>query len=327
MQADFAIQRELTSTMSATASYVWSQGNQFFTARDLNAGPLSTDFKNYVITDPTGQNITGTYSTRYYGATRPDPRYGSIVEIDNGGKSWYDALVLQLNKRFSHGLQGSIAYTWSHAIDNFNQGGGSDVVFPSVRTYYNGDFSQEKGTSSLDQRHRVAITSLYSPHFSGSGWMTRWLANGWTISQITTLGSSQPVTPVVNFASTNCGATSPAFCQNITGLYRTSTLNGLGGTTRVPFLPLNSVNIDTLHRVDARLAKTLPFTERFKLDLYFEAFNVFNTISDTGVFNTAYTATGNVLVPFAQLGVGNASQGFPDGTNARRMQVGARFMF
>jgi hypothetical protein len=79
--------------------------------------------------------------------------------------------------------------------------------------------------------------------------------------------------------------------------------------------------------VDARLTKDLPFTERVHLNLLFEAFNVFNTISNTGVFTTAYTAYGNVLVPNSQLGQGNASQGFPDGTNARRMQIGARFVF
>jgi hypothetical protein len=87
------------------------------------------------------------------------------------------------------------------------------------------------------------------------------------------------------------------------------------------------LDIDTVHRVDARLSKSLPFAERLKLDLYFEAFNVFNTISDTGVFTNGYTAVGTVLTPIAQLGVGNSSQGFPDGTNARRMQVGARFIF
>ena len=38
-------------------------------------------------------------------------------------------MVVQLNKRFSHGFQGSIAYTWSHAIDLGNVGAGSDALF------------------------------------------------------------------------------------------------------------------------------------------------------------------------------------------------------
>jgi hypothetical protein len=100
----------------------------------------------------------------------------------------------------------------------------------------------------------------------------------------------------------------------VPGLYRTNSLNGLGGSNRAPFLPLSSLEIDSTHRVDARLTKQLEFTERFKLDLYFE---VFNTISNTGVFTTAYTAANGILTSNTQLGVGNASQGFPDGTNAR----------
>jgi hypothetical protein len=107
----------------------------------------------------------GTFATRVY-RSKLDPRYSQVLEIDNGGQTWQDALVLQLQKRFSHGLQGSVAYTYSHAIDDFEQGGGNNVVFPGVSTYYNGDFKADKGSSGLDQRHRVAVTSLWSPTFA-----------------------------------------------------------------------------------------------------------------------------------------------------------------
>jgi outer membrane receptor protein involved in Fe transport len=330
LQYDFAIERQLTGTTGLTVSYVGSRGNQFFTARDLNAGPLSNNLVNYTILNPAGQ-VAGTYSTRtYQNATKLDPRFGQITEIDNGGQTWYDALVVQIDKRFSHGLQGSVAYTYSHALDNFGQGGGSDVVFPGISTYYNGDVSNNKGTSALDQRHRLVVTSLWSPTLShGSGWFARYVANGWSLSQITTFATPQHSTATINVSSTTCNNTVPTGipCSNVTGLYRTTTINGLGGSSRVPFLPLSSLDIDNTHRVDARLTKEFAFTERFKLHLFFEAFDVFNTISNTGVFTSAYTAVGNVLIPNTQAGQGNASQGFPDGTNARRMQVGARFMF
>jgi hypothetical protein len=112
-----------------------------------------------------------------------------------------------------------------------------------------------------------------------------------------------------------------------------STINGSGGWTRVPFLPVGSIDIDQTYNVDARLTRSIPFSERVKANLLFEAFNVFNTIHNTSVQTSAYTVNaGGILKPVTTNGVshvgdGSASQGFPDGTNARRMQVGLRFVF
>ena len=112
------------------------------------------------------------------------------------------------------------------------------------------------------------------------------------------------------------------------------TLNGSGGWNRVPFLPVGTIDVDQTYNVDARLTRTLPFSERVKANLSFEAFNAFNTIRNTNAQTAAYTvALGGILRPVvdargvSHVGDGNASQGFPDGTNARRMQVAVRVTF
>jgi len=45
------------------------------------------------------------------------------------------------------------------------------------------------------------------------------------------------------------------------------------------------------------------------------------------VSTVAYTVENLVLRPVAGLGSAVASQGYPDGTNARRAQVSVRFLF
>ena len=95
----------------------------------------------------------------------------------------------------------------------------------------------------------------------------------------------------------------------------------------MPFLPAASLDIDQIVRLDSRLSKILALTERYQLFLNFEAFNVFNHVSDTAVLTQAYQATAGVLNPTPRLGQGTASQGFPDGTNARRAQFSVRFVF
>jgi hypothetical protein len=106
-----------------------------------------------------------------------------------------------------------------------------------------------------------------------------------------------------------------------------ATLNGSGGWNRVPFWPVNSLDVDTYHRVDARLTRSIPISERVKGSLMFEGFNIFNTITNTGIATEAFSTSGGIIKPTAGLGAGTKSEGFPDGTNARRLQVALRFEF
>lgn len=317
IQTDLAIERQLAKDLGLTVSTVFSRGVQLTTSRDLNIGALGPEV-TYRINDASGSQV-GSYTTPTYRlANRVDSRYQRIVQMENGGQTWYNGLIVQLNKRFSHNLQASASYTWSHAIDTANQGGGSNALFfDSLRSTFNGGYRQDKGTSSLDQRHRLVINSIWSPEFTKrNDGFSRWFVRGWQLSQITTLASAQPTTSTVRVVGTPF--TGAAFPQ---------TLNGFGGTTRVPFLPFSNVDIDQVTRCDARVAKELPLTERIRAWLQFEAFNVTNTVSNTGVLTEAFSMTNGVISPTASFRQPTASQGFPDGTNARRAQVSVRVVF
>ena len=68
----------------------------------------------------------------------------------------------------------------------------------------------------------------------------------------------------------------------------TGSLNGYA-SSRVPFLPPGSLNIDQIVRVDARIAKDFGITERLHAMFTFDAFNVGNNTYFTSVSNRAYT--------------------------------------
>ena len=104
-------------------------------------------------------------------------------------------------------------------------------------------------------------------------------------------------------------------------------LNGLGGVNRVPFQPVNNLDVDSVYRVDARLAKKLPFNERVIGYLQFEAFNVFNTPYDTARNTQEYTLTGTTLTYRPTYGTATSTAASPDGTTARRAQVSLRVTF
>ncbi len=101
------------------------------------------------------------------------------------------------------------------------------------------------------------------------------------------------------------------------------------GFSRVPFQPVSNLNLDQVYRVDARLAKRLPFTERITAYLQFEAFNLFNTPYDTGRRTDEYTLNNatSTLSRISSYGTGNSTATSPDGTNARRAQLALRIVF
>lgn len=318
-QGTLAIERELTRDLGLTVSYLWSRGVGIVVQQDTNLGAPGPTV-TYSIRD-TGGNETGRFTTpTWVFNNRPDTRYGRILQIENGGNSWYNALAVQVNKRMSHGISAKLSYTWSHAIDDANQQGASwNISSTFNNATYNGSYRYDKGSSGLDQRHRAVVNWVWSPTFtSNTSAFARYFVNGWGISGIMTLASSQPVTPTINTSGTT---------QFLGVNLAYTTLNGSGGWTRAPFLPVSSINVDKIRRVDARLSREIPIREGVRAQLMFEAFNVFNMMYNTSVNTQAYTAANGILTPTPGLGRGTQSQGFPDGTNARRAQVAMRFTF
>ena len=316
-QGDVSIEHAISSDLNLTVSWLTSRALHLTTVRDLNIGPGGS-LVVYEIDNELGKKI-GEFSTPGYRLTnRVNPKWRRVNSVESDGNSYYNGLVVQLRKRVSHGLEGFLSYTWSHAID-FNQGGGADNIFFSdgPRSYQNGNYRGDKATSQLDQRHRLVVSSTWEPKLAQTNSrLARALGTGWRLSQISTFASSQPATPTIVVT----GVPFPGAAFN-------TTINGFGGSNRVPFLPPASLNIDTVLRTDARLTKIVPLRERIQLHLNFEVFNLLNHVSDTAVSTVAYEADGQVLRPVLGLGKGVASQGYPDGTNARRAQVSARFVW
>jgi hypothetical protein len=233
--------------------------------------------------------------------------------------SFYDARVLNVQKRFSKGLQASGSYTWSHEIDD-GQGAATNAIFGfSDSTWlYNGNYGFEKGSGALDQRQRAVITFVWNPVFSKSNNLfAKYVLNNWQLSSITTLQSGRPTGSLqIHFGD------SP-----ITGGVYNTTINGFNNT-RVPFLPVDSLYTPWVEQENFRLTKFIPFTERIMGSLNFEAFNIANNWSPTALATQAYTETKGVLTYTpAAFGFGTADGGFPDGTQARRLQVSARIVF
>src|SRR5262245_42657087 len=315
-QGNLSIERKITSDLNVTVSYLWGRGVRLYGVRDLNVGPLG-DPITYTILDPNG-NAAGTYTTPTY-RTRPDSRYRRLNQVENPGISYYDGMSVQVNRRYRNGFQLLGSYTWSHAID-FNQSNGNNNIFFSSgpTSYENGKFADEKGSAANDVRHRAGVSIIWTPTLShGNGFVARYLLNNWQLSEITTLQSAAPLNSTTSISG-----------NAFNGALVTGSLNGCGcGFSRVPFQPVSNLDLDPIKKMDARLSKKLPFSERVTGYLTFEAFNVTNSQYNTGKRTAEYSLSATTMKYTSSYGTGSSTASPPGGTNARRDQVSMRLVF
>jgi len=319
-QGTFAIERQLTRDINATASYIWSRGTQLYSVVDVNA-PAASGSITYTIDNVSGSPVS-TFTTPVYAGARPNPKYGAVYQDGNDIDSYYNALALTVSKRFTHGLQGLFSYTWSHEIDDGQGGGTSALFFNSIPNTYNGNFRFDQGSGTLDQRHRAVISFIWMPAITHrSGAFYRYVVNNWQLASITSLSTGHVA------GSESVRVTSSA----ISGALSTSTLNGFTGSSRAPFLPVNSLYLPPIYREDARISKIIPLgKEGSARNLYFnfEAFNLLNGTEFTGISTQGFTASGLVITPTpAAFGVGNSDTANPDGSLSRHLQLSLRFIF
>ena len=335
-QGLLAVERQLAPSVSLTISGIWSRGVHLYSEFDTNLPPATnTTTATYAIA-----GSSATYTTPVLlgvgGASkvRPNPAFGAMVEDGNGVVSFYDGLTVQVNKRMSHGLQANLSYTWSHELDD-GQGFGqaSQNIFLSSASAWlvNGNFRGDYGDGLEDQPQRFSLSWIWSPTIvHRDGRLYKYLVNNWQLSSITTINSARPYGNPTIFTN---GTAVP-------GMFSNTSINGYGLSSRVPFLPESSVWQPNSYRDDVRLSKILPFGERYKLYLNFEAFNISNSWSPTGMVTQGYTESGVcgssanpcTLTPQSTVGLGAFRAGSgdalnPDGTEARRLQMSARLTF
>jgi hypothetical protein len=312
-QITAAIEHRINNDISLTLSFVDSRGYKLYTATDTNFATPTASGTYYI--DNAAGTQTGTYFTQFYTA-RSDNTHAHVYQVQNGGSSWYTAGSLQLQKRMGHGFSAQLEYTYARSLTDV----GGPLVFGAAPISYSpADFGGDKGTSSIGQRNRGTLGIVWRPMLNANFLsVARALVNGWALTSLVTVASAGSDTPLVTVSG-----------QQFAGapLLYPDSLNGTGGWGRAPFVAPGSLKTGSIRTWDARISRDFSFKEYVKATILFEGFNVLNNQYITGVNNIAYTATAGTLRPVSGFGLGNAAQGYPQGTNARNFQAAFRITF
>jgi hypothetical protein len=274
---DVTVERQLPGAISVSAAYVFSRGLHLPIFNDSNLAP-ATATKSYDILSTSGATMQ-TYTVPFY-TNRIDTGTGIITTAYPSVNSWYNSFVLTARKQMRHGIEFTANYTLSKSRDDGEVIGsngtfaGSDIAIDphNVRAEY--------APSDLDQRHRFVANFVYMPQFKGiSNSAARWVANGWVLSSIVTLASGHP-------AQANISGT-PSPLDG--GLTAGDSSNASVTSGRAGWLARNPVYAPGYGDWDLRLARDFRITERIKLSLLGELFNVTNHTNILGVNTTAFT--------------------------------------
>lgn len=136
-------------------------------------------------------------------AVLPFALFGGMQTQRSIGHSNYNALLFQVSRHFSNGLQFNAHYTWSKALDmaqteaqqnGFGDTGGYVISNLDLRNYRN-----NYRLSLTDVPHRFVASYVYELPF-GSGkrfinkkGIARAVAGGWRVGGVTTLQSGYPI--------------------------------------------------------------------------------------------------------------------------------------
>jgi len=270
-QFNLGVEHQVFKDLSISATYLGVRGVHIQRTRDINE--FATEVPTTLPVAGTGQVVTFNKLT---GITKPFPGFGRIFEFESNANSTYHGLVLQAVKRFSHNFQMSSSYTFSHVIDDNPD---ATAVVPGTddgkMAYDPNNIRLDRGTGSSDVRHRFILSGVWELNYAKGiqNRFARTLAEGWQITGIFNAQTGQPYTALTN-----------------------SDLNADGNSRneRAPGFGRNTFRMPGIISVDPRVSRTFTFTERTKLQLIAEAFNVFNHTNVTGVRNTFFAFSNSV---------------------------------
>jgi len=223
--------------------------------------------------------------------------YNSVDAQKSDASSWYNALTVNLEKRFSRHFQLLASYTWSHSIDD-----GTDLQSTLEPADSRFPFF-ERANSVNDQRHRFVFSGVYqtSPHVAGEGFVKSFFSN-FTLAPLVEVSSGRPF-PVISNEDTRlelsasndrpsvvpagtAGATTSPYISGFAFVNANVCLTNSGQTFSVPgispffgcngSLGRNRFTMPMFFSFDLRVSKGINLGERLRMDLIYDGFNLFN---------------------------------------------------
>lgn len=304
---NFTVQHQLTSSMALQVAYVGNVGRHLFESLA----------RNQAVPGPGDVNPRRPFYN-LYGLTQ------YINQYCNCSTSNYNALQTKFQKQFSHGLDFLFTYTWSKVLNYQSEGSGG-----SPSNSYDG--RNDYGPATWDREHTITFTHNWDLPFGrnrywklGNNAVADAILGGWRLSGVHTFGTGLPFTPNVanapllndpDFAGVRADLIGDPSVPNPSASlwFNPAAYSEPQQPFRQGTAGRNSLRGPNLWESDLSLSKNLIPSERWKLELRADAFNVFNHV--------------NLGNPASQIDSSGAGQITYIQVPMRQMQFGLHFQF
>ncbi len=186
-QYSLGIQAELLKSLVLEVGYSGARGTHLIRQRSVNQAQLAS------AANPIRGETTSTVANIPLRVPFQGWDSNQMQQIESAGASWYNALLVSLSKRFSHGLQLQTSYTFAKelstdTVSSIGPNGGQAVGDQdNPRQRYGPDF--------FIRKHRLIVNYIYElpgPHDRLS--LVGQLLGGWAVAGVTTAQSGRHLT-------------------------------------------------------------------------------------------------------------------------------------
>ena len=186
MQWNINVQRQITSSLTATVGYIGSRGvHMLMRGDDGNDVQATLTSAGWLWPyNPTNKDL------------RVNPNFGGIRFMNFNSDSTYEGLVINVQKRMSHGLQFGGSYTWSKSMDNDSATIAGDSFSNSVTSWFPFAPSISWAPSDYNVTHSASINGVWTVPGPKSG-IARAVLGGWELGSIVKINSGIPTTPLI----------------------------------------------------------------------------------------------------------------------------------
>ncbi len=319
-QWNFNIQHQLFASTSLTVGYVGSRGVHLYAARDINP-VLPTEVGGVQIFGvPIGPSRAGMKSN-----PRLNPASAALSSEAPVGDSSYNSLQVGLNRRFSHGVQTQLSYTWSKCMDDASGTYGLEGGIPWSDPL-NGSY--DRGRCLFDRPQVFHLSGVYALPFKKNI-----LVTGWQMSGGVTAQSGSPWNVTVGFDQSGgvvAGSERPNLIMPANQIMQdkvTQWVNPAGFGLPAPGT-LGNLQRDFLAGpgttdVDYAVLKDTTIKEQFRLQFRAEFFNILNhpnfALPIAGAFVQTPNGGGNPNPTFGKITATT--------TSSRQIQFALKLLF
>jgi hypothetical protein len=320
------IQRTFAKNYTAEIGYVGTRGIHLPTQDQINVQPRVTAANQLptllsgstTVIAPAGANTLAKLNalSNFTPAFLAAGFTTKITSYQPYSSSSYNALVANVTRRFTNGLQTNLSYTWSKTMDDATAEVFSTTLTPR-RPQNSQNVSADYSRSALDRTHRISLEAVYDLQLykHSNSFLKKNIVGNWMISPIYTYESPEYATALSDTTG-NLNGDSTAIFRTIinpngvkgtpstVNAQRATNLNGLcaagtanttctanivgyvaanpnayyiqAGAGTLPNASRNTLPTSPINNWDLAAYKRITFRERYSFEFGAQAYNVLN---------------------------------------------------